>query len=58
MYDRHNTLLRYRSAHLHEMVKQRAEETGISINEWINRAMEYALLQDHAEITETRKVKL
>lgn len=57
MYDRHNILLRFRNG-LHEKVKERAAEKGISINEWLNRAIEFALLQEEAELVETRKVTL
>lgn len=60
MYPRTNFLLRLRPD-LHNQVKERADYLGISINEWINRAVEKALIDAPGAsltVTETRKVQL
>lgn len=59
MYARKNIQTRLRPG-LHEEIKLRAEATGLSVNEWINRAIEYALAakSPNMTVTETRKVNL
>ncbi len=49
MYDRKNIQVRLRPG-LHDQIKERAEEKDLSINEWINKAVEHALLKGGATI--------
>jgi predicted HicB family RNase H-like nuclease len=56
---RKQVLLRL-EADLYEKVKVRAEEKGLSMNEWLNRAIDYAIVRaaPSMTVTETKKVDL
>lgn len=43
---------------LHSQIKERAEAVGLSVNEWVNRAIEHALATKGARLKVVTEVTL